>query len=135
MIGRVGPRNEGEITEGRKSGSGGLPLQHRGEGGVRVRQRQPRHPAAPRRELRVGGQEGVRVSVTDNGVGIAPDHLTKIFNHGFTTRQDGNGFGLHNSANHAHMIGGVLTAHSAGPGQGATFDLDLPLTYVQSQAA
>ncbi len=85
--------------------------------------------------LVVGGQEGVRVSVTDNGVGIAPDHLTKIFNHGFTTRQDGNGFGLHNSANHAHMIGGVLTAHSAGLGRGATFDLDLPLTFVQSQAA
>ena len=36
----------------------------------------------------------VRFEVKDNGVGIPPDHLAKIFAHGFTTRDEGHGFGL-----------------------------------------
>jgi len=43
--------------------------------------------------------------------------LTRIFNHGFTTRADGHGFGLHSSALAAKEMGGSLTAQSAGPGQ------------------
>jgi len=60
-------------------------------------------------------------------VGIPPENLTKIFIHGFTTKEDGHGFGLHGSALAAKELGGSLTAHSDGPGQGATFTLDLPL--------
>jgi signal transduction histidine kinase len=69
----------------------------------------------------------VEVTVTDNGEGIAPDNLTRIFSYGFTTRQQGHGFGLHSGANAAKEMGGQLTAHSAGPGQGAVFTLVLPL--------
>jgi signal transduction histidine kinase len=69
----------------------------------------------------------VKVSVMDNGVGIAPENLTRIFNHGFTTRKGGHGFGLHSGALAASELGGSLTAHSEGPGRGATFTLELPL--------
>jgi C4-dicarboxylate-specific signal transduction histidine kinase len=68
----------------------------------------------------------VRVDVKDNGVGIAPENMTRIFSHGFTTRKNGHGFGLHSSAIAAKELGGNLSAHSDGPGQGATFSLELP---------
>lgn len=71
-------------------------------------------------------RDTVLIDVIDNGVGIAPENLTKIFQHGFTTKKDGHGFGLHSGAIAARELGGKLTAHSAGPGQGATFRLELP---------
>ncbi len=69
----------------------------------------------------------VQIAVSDQGVGIPAENLTRIFNHGFTTRQNGHGFGLHSGALAAKELGGALTAHSAGPGHGATFVLELPL--------
>jgi len=69
---------------------------------------------------------GVRIAVQDNGVGIAPENLTRIFNHGFTTKKDGHGFGLHSGALTAREIGGDLRAESMGLGRGAVFTLDLP---------
>lgn len=68
----------------------------------------------------------VQISIIDNGVGIPPENITKIFNHGFTTKKDGHGFGLHSGANAAKEIGGSLTAKSAGVGKGAEFTLQLP---------
>lgn len=68
----------------------------------------------------------VQVYVTDNGIGIAPDCLTRIFRFGFTTKKDGHGFGLHSSALAAREMGGALRAQSEGPGQGSTFVLELP---------
>jgi signal transduction histidine kinase len=83
--------------------------------------------ADKRLTVRVANGEGwVRISVIDNGVGITPENLTRIFNHGFTTRKDGHGFGLHSGALAAKEMGGLLTVHSDGPGQGATFTLELP---------
>jgi PAS domain S-box-containing protein len=72
-------------------------------------------------------EQKVCIAVIDNGVGIPPENRTRIFNHGFTTRKDGHGFGLHNGALAASELGGTLIAHSDGPGQGATFTLELPL--------
>jgi C4-dicarboxylate-specific signal transduction histidine kinase len=72
------------------------------------------------------GAGGVSVTVTDNGVGIPPANLDRIFNHGFTTRQNGHGFGLHTAALAARELGGSLQATSEGPGRGATFILELP---------
>ena len=73
------------------------------------------------------GESGrVRIAVRDSGTGIAPENLTRIFGHGFTTKKAGHGFGLHSSANAAGEMGGSLTAHSDGPGTGATFTLELP---------
>lgn len=54
------------------------------------------------------------LAVGDNGVGIPPENLLRIFNHGFTTRKDGHGFGLHSSALAAQQLGGSLTARSEG---------------------
>ena len=65
--------------------------------------------------------------VTDNGVGIAPENLFKIFSYGFTTKTDGHGFGLHSSANAAKEMGGELAVRSDGLGSGATFTLELPI--------
>jgi C4-dicarboxylate-specific signal transduction histidine kinase len=79
--------------------------------------------------LRTGSVDGrFAVSVTDNGIGILKENLTRIFAHGFTTKKQGNGFGLHSSALAAREMGGALSAHSDGPGRGATFTLELPLT-------
>jgi len=72
-------------------------------------------------------KDRVRIRVADNGVGIAPESMAKIFNHGFTTRKDGHGFGLHSGALAAKELGGALTANSDGPGNGAAFTLELPL--------
>jgi two-component system NtrC family sensor kinase len=79
------------------------------------------------------GTDRVRVEIRDNGVGIAPELLTRIFQYGFSTRKEGHGFGLHSSALAAQELGGSLTAHSEGPGKGATFTLELPFQPV-SQA-
>jgi len=78
--------------------------------------------------LACNGDKRLKITVCDNGVGIAPENLIKIFNHGFTTKKDGHGFGLHSGANAAKEMGGRLTAHSGGPGKGAEFVLELPTT-------
>jgi PAS domain S-box-containing protein len=78
--------------------------------------------------LKVAALDGVmRIIVSDNGVGIASENMTRIFAHGFTTRKHGHGFGLHSSALAAKEMGGGLFVHSEGPGKGATFTLDLSL--------
>jgi PAS domain S-box-containing protein len=82
--------------------------------------------ADKRLTLRVANRDGrVKISVMDNGIGIPPENLTRIFNHGFTTRKDGHGFGLHSGALAAKEMGGSLTVHSDGSGQGAAFTLEL----------
>jgi signal transduction histidine kinase len=68
----------------------------------------------------------VKIAISDNGVGIPVENLTRIFNHGFTTRKTGHGFALHSGALAAKELGGSLTVHSDGPGHGATFILELP---------
>ncbi len=73
------------------------------------------------------GDGGVRIVIADNGVGIPQENLTRIFGLGFTTRQQGHGYGLHSAVLAAQELGGHLSAHSDGPGQGATFTLQLPL--------
>lgn len=79
--------------------------------------------------VRVAAVDGsrIQISVADNGVGIPKENLTRIFSHGFTTRRDGHGFGLHSGALVAKELGGSLRADSAGPGHGATFTLELPI--------
>jgi signal transduction histidine kinase len=76
-------------------------------------------------QVRNGGDR-VRITVSDNGVGIPAENLIRIFNHGFTTRKDGHGFGLHSSALAAKELGGTLTVASEGPGHGAAFTLEIP---------
>jgi two-component system NtrC family sensor kinase len=77
--------------------------------------------------LACAGDTHVQFVVTDTGIGIPAENLTRIFSHGFTTRHDGHGFGLHSGANAARSLGGSLTAASPGPGLGASFTLVLPM--------
>jgi C4-dicarboxylate-specific signal transduction histidine kinase len=79
--------------------------------------------------LHMGWEPGARwhIRVEDNGMGIAPEHLDKLFCFGFTTREDGQGIGLHVSALAAQEMGGSLHVHSGGPGCGAAFVLEVPV--------
>ncbi len=77
--------------------------------------------------IKAAGEDHVQIEVTDNGIGIAPQNLNRIFSHGFTTRKNGHGFGLHSAILAAKEMGGKLTVHSDGVGKGATFSLELPL--------
>ncbi|CAI8796600.1 Histidine kinase [Pseudomonas sp. IT-196MI5] len=76
----------------------------------------------------------LEISVRDDGEGIAPENMTRIFAHGFTTRKEGHGFGLHSCALAAIEMNGHLTAHSDGPGLGALFTLQIPLITVTENA-
>lgn len=96
--------------------------QHGGDGRVVVRVR----PVEPSRFCMEG---------EDNGKGIRPEHLDRIFQLGFTTRDDGSGFGLHLAGNLVRELDGQLQVESAGPGQGATFRLVLPRRQHLEQAA
>lgn len=91
----------------------------------------------PRLTLRIRRSQAgsAQIEIQDNGVGIAPENLTRIFHHGFTTKKNGHGFGLHVSANAATEMGARLSARSDGPGRGATFVLDIPMQAETALAA
>jgi signal transduction histidine kinase len=71
-------------------------------------------------------EEGLEIEITDTGMGFGEDVRAKLFSHGYTTKPEGNGFGLHYCANAVRETGGHISAQSAGPGQGATFRIRLP---------
>lgn len=78
------------------------------------------------RELRIEAERKAGTTmlrIADNGIGIEPKNLEKIFHHGFSTKPGGRGFGLHDCANYMTEMGGKMWAESAGPGKGATFIL------------
>jgi signal transduction histidine kinase len=79
--------------------------------------------------LSISAKDGERLhlGVTDNGVGIASENLVRIFSHGFTTKRNGHGFGLHSGFLAAKEMGGTLHVHSDGVNKGATFTLELPI--------
>jgi predicted ATPase/signal transduction histidine kinase/tRNA A-37 threonylcarbamoyl transferase component Bud32 len=68
-----------------------------------------------------------RVQLVDSGKGFPQELRKQLFVHGFTTRKEGHGFGLHSSALAAQIMGGRLLLESEGPGKGATATLELPL--------
>ncbi|MCJ8272317.1 MAG: PAS domain-containing sensor histidine kinase [Psychrosphaera sp.] len=72
-------------------------------------------------------QHNITISVKDNGHGISQQNMNSMFRYGFTTKQDGHGFGLHSCALAAKEMQGSLSVHSDGPDQGALFKLTLPL--------
>lgn len=86
-----------------------------------------KHPGLIRLSLRRYNDDRVRIEVKDSGIGLAPENLTRIFAHGYTTKTNGHGFGLHSGALAAQQMSGSLWAESDGLGYGATFILELPL--------
>jgi len=84
--------------------------------------------------LKAGDSQQAIFEVTDSGIGIPQEILVRIFGNGFTTKKQGRGYGLHYSAISAKELGGSLSAHSDGPGRGATFTLTLPIKAPLSMA-
>jgi C4-dicarboxylate-specific signal transduction histidine kinase len=76
--------------------------------------------------LATANNEILALDITDSGPGIPQRHKTTVFRHGFTTKTNGSGFGLHASATSARGLGGSLTLEDTPQGQGATFRLVLP---------
>ncbi|MBU0675229.1 MAG: sensor histidine kinase [Proteobacteria bacterium] len=71
--------------------------------------------------------EYLRLSVCDNGSGLDPDDLGKVFQEGFTTKEiKDSRLGLHWCKATIEDFGGQLTAESKGSGQGACFYVMLP---------
>ncbi|MBT3402639.1 MAG: sensor histidine kinase [Gammaproteobacteria bacterium] len=64
--------------------------------------------------------------VVDNGCGIPKENLSKLFNHGYTTKVEGSGFGLHSAANFVNKLGGEMTVVSDGINQGANICMLFP---------
>jgi two-component system NtrC family sensor kinase len=78
----------------------------------------------------------VRIIIQDNGPGIPPENITKIFNPFFTTKEVGKGTGLGLSLCYGLVSehGGTITPSSE-PGQGATFTIELPISHASAGAA
>ena len=70
----------------------------------------------------------LQFQVADNGMGISPENINRIFTHGFSTKKNGHGFGLHGAVNAAREMDGSLSVQSDGEGKGAVFTLALPIT-------
>lgn len=85
-------------------------------------------PEARKLVFRAAEENGrVALLVTDTGIGIRPENLKRVFSHGFTTKKDGHGFGLHSSANYIREMDGEMRVESEGSGKGATFIITLPV--------
>lgn len=74
-------------------------------------------------------QKGGKIlfDVTDNGLGIDQENRERMFQFGFTTKNNGHGIGLHRSAAAAEKMGGRLKVKSDGLEKGASFTLELPM--------
>ncbi len=87
----------------------------------------------------VAGPEGGKLQLrfTDDGAGIAAEHLPRIFERGFSTksRESNSGIGLHWCANALHALGGSLKAEISASGQGASFLVTLPMVEQGTGAA
>jgi two-component system, NtrC family, sensor kinase len=89
-------------------------------------------------EIRLETREQMaELSVADNGCGMDPDVLERIFEPFFTRRRAGQGTGLGLSICYRIVSdhGGTIEARSPGPGQGATFLVRLPSGAVAAKAA
>ena len=78
----------------------------------------------------VAGNDGPQLLLrfADDGAGIQPEHLPRLFEKGFSTKSQATnyGIGLHWCANAVNALGGSIRAESSGAG-GATFQLMVPL--------
>jgi signal transduction histidine kinase len=86
------------------------------------------------------GVDTVRIDVADQGVGIPPDELQRIFDefyqteHGRRSRKGGTGLGLSLTRNFVELHRGTIEVEST-PGRGSTFTLYLPVDYNEAKTA
>jgi ligand-binding sensor domain-containing protein/signal transduction histidine kinase len=73
------------------------------------------------------GRTHVYINISDNGCGIADEHLKKIFMQNLESRKGVHGLSLHSCANFMEDMGGAVTVESGGAGKGAQFSLLLPI--------
>ena len=75
------------------------------------------------------GKQQLHLQCRDNGAGIAPEHLQRVFEKGFSTKSRGknHGIGLHWCANAIRSLGGRIWAVSDGPGRGASLHVLFPI--------
>ncbi|MDT8384077.1 MAG: ATP-binding protein [Gammaproteobacteria bacterium] len=92
-------------------------------------------PKEMRIEIGMNNDKTVYLTIKDNGCGINEQQLTKIFNHGFTTKETGHGFGLHTCANAMTEMKGALKVESEGVQKGATFTVIIPVDNPATKAA
>ena len=76
----------------------------------------------------------VKIEISDNGIGIPKENLTRIFEHGFTTKKKGHGFGLHSAALAINELNGSINVTSDGPDKGAVFIIELPFKTQEAAA-
>jgi signal transduction histidine kinase len=69
------------------------------------------------------------IRIRDNGIGIRPKDMHRLFTSGFTTKPDGHGLGLHSFLNFLNENNGSLEAVSQGPGKGAEFIVEIGNEY------
>ena len=81
----------------------------------------------------VADNEQMAVKVIDNGDGIRKEHIDSVFNHGFTTKEDGHGFGLHTSVNAMTEMQGQLVVESQGEALGTTFTIHIPVACADTE--
>jgi len=74
-----------------------------------------------------GQPDHIVFTITDNGIGFKPENKNRLFNAGFSTKQQGTGFGLHACGNYLIAQAASIDAQSDGLGQGATFTVRLPI--------
>jgi len=71
--------------------------------------------------------ERVRVNLIDNGIGISPTQIQKVFGRGFSTKRNYRGFGLHYCANAIKEMKGEIHIDSEGSNKGTTVSLFFPV--------
>jgi signal transduction histidine kinase len=87
-------------------------------------------------ETCVDGNQMLHIRFKDNGCGIDPENIERIFERGFTTKSSGSsGQGLHWSANTVSSMGGRIYADSEGAARGACLHLLLPLSAAAAMTA
>jgi two-component system NtrC family sensor kinase len=84
--------------------------------------------------VRESSGDRLHLCCTDNGIGIDPDNLVRIFERGFSTKsaKTNSGIGLHWCANSIGALGGRIWATSEGRGRGASIHVVLPATAAES---
>ena len=74
------------------------------------------------------------LDIIDNGIGIPPENINRVFTAGFTTKEQGSGLGLHSSANFIISSGGKIQALSEGKGKGTTIQIKFQYDTVYRKA-